>query len=215
LSQVCELNGKESSNIKDLKESHRKKLSLDAELIIALIRKQPQSKTELIDSGISRSSVYRIIPYLEYRGIIKETSEGYSLWNYVGQAKRWDKVVNAFSDAGANLVEIIFQKASDDGVDPVTGWFKFKHDTEYVAKAIIVLRNAPDLIAIAKKFGIRFRQEGFQKREFAGVILTKDSISFMDQFTWQNELYKIWDTEDVMDGYNFSYRVGYLDWLPK
>ena len=77
---------------------------------------------------------------------------------------------------------------------------------------IIVLKNAPDLIRIAKNYEIRFRDE-YEKKEFAGVLLTQDSINGMDQFTWQNELYKIWDTGDIMDGYDFSYRIGYLDWL--
>jgi len=94
------------------------------------------------------------------------------------------------------------------------GDYEWSFNTEYSANVIIVLRNAPDLVKIAKEFDIHFRDE-FEKKEFIGVILTQDPISFMDRFTWQNELYKIWDTEDIMDGYDFSYRIGYLEWLRK
>ena len=198
-----------------MKKSHRKKdISVDAKLIIALNRKQPQTRNELIASGINRSSFYRILPLLINREIIKETTKGYAFADYIEQPNYWTTVKNKFAEVGGHEVKITIQKASDDGVDPITGWFKFKHDTEYSAKAIIVMKNAPELVKIAKEFKIHFRDE-FEDKEFIGVILTQDSISYMDQFTWQNELYKIWNTEDIMDGYNFSFRIGYLDWLPK
>ena len=145
----------------------------------------------------------------DYWGTLKSTPP-----TSIERMSLWDRLKHTLKQVGSHLVKITIQKASDDGVDPITGWFKVRHDTEYSAKAIMILRNAPELVDMAQSFKIYLRDK-YENREFAGVVLTQDSISFMDRFSWKNELYKIWDTEDHDDGYNFSFRIGYLEWLPK
>ena len=187
---------------------------MDAKIIIALKRKQPQTKSELIKSGIGRSSFYRNIPILINLEIIKKTDKGYAFWEYIEQPNYWTKVKNKFAEAGGHEVDLTIKKASDAGRDTVTGHYQFNHLTEETIKGIIVLRSSVELVTLAESFKIYLRDK-YEDREFAGVVLTQDSISFMDRFSWKNELYKIWDTEDRDDGYNFSFRIGYLEWLPK
>jgi len=63
--------------------SHRRKLSSDAKLIVALLNKQPQKMDELCErAGMHFTTFYRVCPLLESQGIIKETKDGYALWTY-------------------------------------------------------------------------------------------------------------------------------------
>jgi predicted transcriptional regulator len=63
--------------------SHRRSLSSDAKVLIALLKKQPQDIEALCKSAsVSISTFYRIRPLLEGRGIIKRTGEGYALSTY-------------------------------------------------------------------------------------------------------------------------------------
>ena len=64
----------------------------------------------------------------------------------------------------------------------------------------------------AEEFKIYLRDNA--GTEHVGVVLTKDSIGWMDQIPWNNKLYYVRNFEDRYDGYDFSYRVGYLTWLP-
>jgi len=63
--------------------SHKRKLSSDARLIVALLNKQPQKMNELCKrAGMHSTTFYRLRPLLESKGIIKETKDGYALWTY-------------------------------------------------------------------------------------------------------------------------------------
>ena len=126
----------------------------------------------------------------------------------------WDRIKQKFEQVGGHLVDVRIKRTSDAGRDPVTGHYQFNHLTEETIKGIIILRSSVELVTLAQSFKIYLRDK-YEGREFAGVVLTQDSISFMDHLSWKNELYKIWDTEDRDDGYNFSFRIGYLEWLPK
>lgn len=62
---------------------HKKSLSTDAKIIIALRRKQPQKKDDLCKhAGISESAFYYVRPVLMNHGIIQETEKGYALSDY-------------------------------------------------------------------------------------------------------------------------------------
>jgi len=63
--------------------SHRRKISSDARLIVALLKKQPQKMDELCKrAGVHLSTFYRVLPLLDGKGIIKETENGYVLWTF-------------------------------------------------------------------------------------------------------------------------------------
>lgn len=61
----------------------KRRLSSDARIIVALLKKQPQSKEELCkNAGVSRSAFYRLRPLLADSGVIKEVEGGYALWTF-------------------------------------------------------------------------------------------------------------------------------------
>jgi DNA-binding IscR family transcriptional regulator len=63
--------------------SGKRRLSSDARIIIALLKKQPQSKDELCKAaGVSKSAFYRLRPLLADSGIVKEVEGGYALWTF-------------------------------------------------------------------------------------------------------------------------------------
>lgn len=58
-------------------------LSSDARIILALLKKQPQSIDDLCkNASIPRQTQYRVLPTLKDLGIIVETQRGYALGNY-------------------------------------------------------------------------------------------------------------------------------------
>ena len=63
------------------KLSHKKKLGGDARIIVALMKKQPQTKVELC-KRIPRSTVFSCIPVLEDNEIIHKFEKGYALFDY-------------------------------------------------------------------------------------------------------------------------------------
>lgn len=99
------------------KISHKTDLSADAKLIIALIRKQPQTKDALCKvTGIHLSTFYRILPLMKERGIIKETEGGFALWKYMELEKAVEKALHELKKKG---LYISFNKiASEVGVHP-------------------------------------------------------------------------------------------------
>lgn len=62
-----------------LKTSHRKKVSSNALIVWALHREQPQGFNELAKKAGSRSTLYRNLPMLRKRGIVKIVKDGGSL----------------------------------------------------------------------------------------------------------------------------------------
>ena len=63
--------------------SGKRRLSSDARIIVALLKKQPQGKDELCKAAaVSRSAFYRLRPLLVDSGVIKEVEGGYALWTF-------------------------------------------------------------------------------------------------------------------------------------
>jgi lambda repressor-like predicted transcriptional regulator len=135
------------------KFSHKQNLSADAKLIVALLKKQPQSKSELCNNaGIHESTFYRVIFLLKARGIIKETMGGFALWTYIELEK---DIENALDRLGENYSVITFNKiASEVGVHPS--------------------EIEPIIYGIAKKRGMEVRLEKGEKvvgKPIEGVVL--------------------------------------------
>jgi len=63
--------------------SGKRRFSSDARIVVALLKKQPQSKDELCKgAAVSKSAFYRLRPMLMDSGIIKEVEGGYALWTF-------------------------------------------------------------------------------------------------------------------------------------
>jgi len=63
--------------------SGKRRLSSDARIIVALLKKQPQNKDELFKAAaVSKSAFYRLRTLLADSGIIKEVEGGYALWTF-------------------------------------------------------------------------------------------------------------------------------------
>lgn len=99
------------------KFSHKQNFSADAKVIIALLKKQPQSKSELCsNAGIHKSTFYRTVFLLKTREIVKETIDGFALWTYIELEKELENVVDKLE---RNYSVITFNKiASEVGVHP-------------------------------------------------------------------------------------------------
>jgi sugar-specific transcriptional regulator TrmB len=99
------------------KFSHKQNLSADAKLIIALLKKQPQTKSELCkNAGVHISTFYRILPLLERHGVIKETSEGFALWTYIELKKDVENTIDKLE--GVTSVIALNKIASEVGIHP-------------------------------------------------------------------------------------------------
>jgi len=124
------------------KSSHRMKLSADAKMIIALLKKQPQTKDDLCkNAGIHLSTFYRIILLLKGRGIVKETGDGFALWTYIELENAIEKALDKLEETDS---EITFSKiASEVGVRP--------HEIESI------------IYSIAKKRGMEVRLQKGEK----------------------------------------------------
>jgi len=76
--------------------SDQKALHADAKVIIALLKKQPQTIKELCKSaGINRATFYRMRRLLLRKRVLKETGNGYALWFY---SSIEDKLKKAFKN---------------------------------------------------------------------------------------------------------------------
>lgn len=61
----------------------KKQLSSEARIIIALMKKQPLTKKEILDeTKMGESTFYRYISLFEDHGIVKYVEQKYILWNF-------------------------------------------------------------------------------------------------------------------------------------
>lgn len=99
------------------KSYHKLEFSADAKILIALIRKQPQTKKELSKiAGIDISTVHRNLLTFVERGIIKETKGGYALSAYVDLEGDIEKALDELEKTESRIS--LDKIASEVGVDP-------------------------------------------------------------------------------------------------
>lgn len=79
-------------------KQHKKKFGSDAKILLALIKKQPQSRQEIMDNGNLKTSAYqRAMPLLIREKIVKKKGNQYTLYNYVDWKGRLEQVVREYS----------------------------------------------------------------------------------------------------------------------
>jgi len=193
-----------SAAVESFKSSDKKRLSADAKIIIALIKKQPQKRLDLCKSaGMHPASFSRVRRLLENRGIVRKTATGYVLWYYVEPKNLWSKLLQEFEKLGCSLTRIAIQKATYTGRDPETGWMQFNYDTKSSIEGIMILKDAIELIALVRS------REIFLHDEYVGAVLTCDMIELKDRVSWADKVYEVWDVEERLNNDNsLAYRVG-------
>ena len=179
------------------------KLSVQARIMNALMRTQPQQRDELIkNASISRSSFYRNCRVLMHQGIIKETSKGYALRTYIERPNLWTRLKDKIAKADGGLEEITVQRASFARRDQVTGQREYGYDLEYFVNGMVILKGAVEFVNAARSEGI------YIEDKYDGAVLTSNPIGYKDHLQWKGKLYEVRDVEEKTD--DFSFRVAKL-----
>jgi hypothetical protein len=97
--------------------SNRKnKLSSDARIIIALIKKQPQTKEDICQKELVHiKTFYRIASFLEKKDIIKRVDGMYALWYFNPLEKRIEDALITFTSDGVSQFVTLGGLASEIG----------------------------------------------------------------------------------------------------
>lgn len=202
----CILNVTSDSNpaySKPFKSSDIKKLSADARILIALIKQQPQKRLNLCKSaGIHPTTFSRLKRVLTNEGIIKESANGYSLWSYNELLSLWDRLRQKLFVAGGPLIDLKIEKLElSDKRDPITGWYEVIYDKLLPVQGVMILKGAKELEMAASLH---------VSNEYLGFLLTQGAVEEGDRFLWHGKRYVIQEVEEVIDGYEVSYRIAKL-----
>jgi hypothetical protein len=102
------------------------------------------------------------------------------------------------------LIDLSIEKLElGDKPDPITGWHEKIYDKILPVQGVIILKGAKELEAAAS---MRV------PNEYLGFLLTQGAVEECDRFRWRGEMYVIQEVEDVIDGYDFGYRIAKLVW---
>ena len=187
------------ANSEHYKQSDKKKLSADAKIIIALLRKQPQKRLELIKSAcINQSSFSRSKRLFIKRGILKNGDKGYSLRDYKEVPSLWDSIVEEMKNAGGHLNKIQIERFSLGNQDPITGWPKKIFDEVTSTKGFIVFKGATKLEAFLR---LPIHRKG------SISLVVPVSIEKGERITCLNKIYNVEDIDPFFDGETLSYTV--------
>jgi hypothetical protein len=201
--QGCNLNKREHNdyaNYTAFKSSDIRKLGADAKIIIALIKHQPQKRLDLCKNAkIDPSTFSRHKRILS--GIIKETPDGFCLWNFNNPVSLWERTQEKLRKAGAPLIDIQLNKLRLGDQDPITGWYEKIFDVIINIKGILILCGAKE-VQVATSIHV--------PDCFLGFLFTQGDVSEADRFFWRNEQYDIQEIENVIDGVDLSYRIAKL-----
>jgi hypothetical protein len=190
----------EPASSRHFKSSDVKKLSVDARIIIALLKQQPQKRVDLCkNAGIHPSSFSRCKRLLE--GVIKETQDGFCLWNFTKPMTLWERLQSRLREAGGLLIDLEIEELKLGERDPRTGWCKKLYEKTHPVKGIIVLSGAEELEAAAKIS---------VPSEYLGLLLTDGAVRAGDRFQWRGNLYVLQEVETILEGYEVSHRIAKL-----
>lgn len=196
---------RKSENYSLFKTSDARRLNSQAKLIVALVKKSPQRRDDLCQSaGITTGTFYRNLRVLKKQGIVRETEEGYALWNYRKQESLWDSLLGDLEKVDGKLAETKIQRASYCGRDMETGWRQFAYDNESRITGVVILKDAPRLLSAIRSLGISIRDDN------DGVFLTVGQIGWKDRLWCRDRLCEVEGVEERLDGNGMGFRVGRL-----
>lgn len=171
--------------------SHKSKLSADARLIVALMKKQPQKKDELCRrAGVHLSTFYRLRPILEKKEVIRETEEGYVLWDYNEKEKVVIDVVNRWKSLGFRY-PTVEEIADETGLAPEEAKFlvhKTKKETGWFMPNEGIIESARERLGEVLVCAARIRNLGLPKvrEDFSydeDVEIIKEAKRFLEEHT--------------------------------
>jgi hypothetical protein len=206
----CTLNKEkdcESAGFSHYKQSDKKGLGADAKIIIALRKEQPLRRVELCKkAGVSVSNFSRCRRLLLNEKVIKETSNGYCLSDFVERVTLWDKVQQDCLNANGHPVVLTLYLLELGERHPITGWYKPIYDKEFAIKGIMILKGA---IELQKAASLTI------PKEYSAFLLTQALVHMSDRLLWRATYYEIKDFDEVFDGTDLSYRIVKLVELPR
>jgi hypothetical protein len=177
------------------KMSDKRKLCVEAKIIFALMKDQPQSVEKLCrNAKVDRSSFYRVRRLLINEGILKEIDTKYALWNFVELQSLWDRLQTDIKRVKGDSTEMNMHKASYVGRDKKTGWRMFRYDANGKTEGFMILKNAVRLVSAIRPYGIYFGGE------YDGVFLTKNLLEWKDRLILDERLFEVGDVEELLDG---------------
>jgi hypothetical protein len=177
------------------KMSDKRKLCVEAKIIFALTKDQPQSVEQLCrNAKVDRSSFYRVRRLLINEGILKEIGTKYALSNFVELQSLWDRLQTDIKGVKGNLVKMNLHKASYVGRDKKTGWRMFRYDVIGKIEGFMILKNAVRLVSAVRPYGVYFSDE------YDGVFLTKILLEWKDRLILDEGLFEVRDVEALLDG---------------
>jgi predicted transcriptional regulator len=194
------------ANIQHFKSSDVKKIGADAKILTALINHQPLTRLNLCkEANINESTFYRHKRVLENSGIIKETKNGYCLWNFVERPTLWQRMIKNLKEVNGDLIVLRFYRLNLVGPpDPITGWFKNEYH-KYVILGIFIHKGA---IELEKTAEVTFTGEN------NAAVLTQALVDPGDVI-WFQDFYVVTDVKPIYDGVNLSYRIVWLKKAPQ
>jgi hypothetical protein len=177
------------------KMSDKPKLSVEAKIIFALMRDQPQIVEKLCrNAKVDRSSFYRARRLLINEGILKEIDNKYALSNFVELQSLWDRLQTDIKRAKGKLVKMNLHKTSYVGRDKKTGWRMFRYDANGKIEGFMILKNAVGLVSAVRPHGVYFSDE------YDGVFLTKNLLEWKDRLVLDERLFEVRDVGELLDG---------------
>jgi len=187
-----------------------KRLSAQAKIIIALLRKQPQVIRELLKTAnIDYSTFSRNRRILVNSEIIKEVQGKIALESYVERKGLWDRKREELELHGGYLLNLkvdrlecpIERGETNLGI-PEYG------KTEFI-RGVIVPRKSHELKEAA---GIKFPSLSplLSGETYEVALLTPDFVKNGDRVWWKEESFIVSDQQEIFDGYDLSYRTAIL-----
>lgn len=215
--RCCKLTIKKSRKIENYepyKASDRRFLHAEAKIIVALMKRQPQTLEDLCKrAGISTSTFYRVRRLLKNYGIIKAVEKGYALWNYIERKDLWTRMKERLEQYGGILadLEVDRYEGSTGKKEPRTSWSIPKFGNRESIKGIMILKKALELSNAAEIDWTRAPAnvpEASFSYEIA--IVTPDYIKSLDRIWWNDKSYTIIAVKEIYDAYKPSYRTAIL-----
>ena len=168
-------------------------------ILIALINSQPINRVDLCEkAGIDQSTFSRYKRLLLNNKVIKETINGYSLYNFVEKTNMWDYIRQNCLNAGAPLLDLKYTQIFSGAPDPTTGFRRMNTVNEVSIQGIIIPKGARELKAAA---------EVNIPDKYSIFLLTQASGDIGDRLSWENRECEIKDIEEIYDGNKFIYRI--------
>jgi hypothetical protein len=211
MNEVNEKKVCEPANTQYYKASDAKGLGADAKIIMALLKQQPLKRIELCEkANINESTFSRYKRLLLNKGILKESTQGFSLWYYEESSSLWDIMLGELQKAGGHLTKVKLEKFVMTKRDSARGSYNL-YDDPVTIEGVIILRGAAKL-EDALRLGTpnEYRFEVTHNLSSGGFLVTTVSVKSGDRFIWQSEIYQVGCTYQFFDGLTLSYTIAKL-----